>query len=181
MQLQVLTTSITEPVTHDEVKAFMGYPLTDTSQDDLIDSMITTSREFLEQRTSLSFVSKSYKAYYEDTDCEDGWYELPVSPVLALPAISVSMSGVVTTFQQKGLKRISIRPDSVIGTIPVGVSSATYMEVTFQAGETSNTANDIIKRLVSFLFNHREDGLSLSIARLPFDTLSLINSISVNW
>lgn len=181
MQLSILTSSITEPVTHDEVKSFMGYPLTDTTQDDNIDTMITTAREFLEQRTALSLVSKSYKAYYEKEDAEDGWYELPVSPVLSSPAITCEMNGVSTTFQQKGLTRVSVYPDNVIGTIPIGGSGlVSYMEVTFQAGATNVTANEIIKRLVSFMFNHREDGIGLNIARLPFDTLAMIQSITVN-
>lgn len=180
MELKVLTTSITEPVTVAEAKSFMGYPSTEVTQDLTITAMIKTAREFVEQRTALSLVSKSYKVYFTEDESEDGWYELPASPVLAAPAITVSMSGVSTTFQQKGLDRIKIKPDAVIGTVQVGQSETSYIEIVFQAGAPNATANEIIKRIVSFMFNHREDGIGISVARLPFDTVSLIQSISQN-
>jgi|WetSurMetagenome_2_1015567.scaffolds.fasta_scaffold00157_54 uncharacterized phiE125 gp8 family phage protein len=182
MQLSVLTTVITEPVLKADVKAFMGFPSADTSQDTTIDAMIIAAREWLEQRTGLSIVSKSYKVYFEEDDAEDGWFELPVSPVLATPAITVAMNGVSTTFQQMGLKRIKIMPDSVFGTILVGASTnPSYVEVVFQAGATNGTANLCLLKIVSSMFNYREDGIGVNIARLPFDTVSLINSLSTNY
>jgi len=181
MQLEVLTSSITEPVTADEVKAFMGYPLSETSQDAEIGGMVTAAREFFEQYTGLSVVSKSYKAYFEQEDAIEGWFELPVAPVLASPVITVAMNGVSTTFQQMGLKIVKVLPDTVIGTVPVGATSLpTYVEIVFQAGATSVTANECIKRIVSYMFNHREDGISVSVARLPFDTVQMMKSVSIN-
>lgn len=179
MELSVLTSSITEPISADEVKAYMGYPLADTSQDDTIESMITTAREWLEGRTALSLVSKSYKAFFEIEDADEGWYELPVSPVLDTPAITVSMNGVSTTFQQRGLKTIKICPDSVFGTILVGTTISSYVEAVFQAGATNETANNILLELVSIAFNNR-DGGGTSYARLPYDLRSRIDSISNN-
>lgn len=181
MELKILTSSITEPVSVADAKSYMGYPSTETTQDVTITNMIKTAREFVEQRTALSLVSKSYKAHFTQEDQEDGWYELPVSPVLSTPAITVTTNGISTTFQQRGMDKIKIMPDSVISTMLVGESdSDSYIEVTFQAGATNDTANEIIKRVVSFLFNHREDGIALTASRLPFDTLSLIQSISQN-
>lgn len=181
MELKILTSSITEPVSVADAKSYMGYPSTETTQDVTITNMIKTAREFVEQRTALSLVSKSYKAYFTEDDIEDDWFELPISPVLDDPAITVTMNGVSTTFQQMGMNKVKIKPDAVIGTMLVGQSdSQNYCEVTFQAGASNTTANEIIKRIVSHLFNHREDGLGLSIARLPFDTVSLIQSINEN-
>src|SRR5450759_3429863 len=108
MEIKVLTQSIIEPVTHDEVKNFMGYPLADTTQDDLIDTMITVAREFIEQKTGVSIVPKSYQVQFAREDGIDGgsgqswdggqrsnnWFELPIGPVLAAPAITSSMMGV---------------------------------------------------------------------------------------
>jgi uncharacterized phiE125 gp8 family phage protein len=179
MEYIVLTTSITEPVTKEEVKSFMAYSGTD--QDDLIDSMIITAREWLEQRTGLSLISKSYKARFEKEDSEDGWYRLPLSPVLASPVITCSMNGVSTTFQQTGLKQVRVRPDTVISTVQAGASSeVSYLEVTFQAGATNNTANTCLLSIVSQMFNYREGGIGVNMARLDFDTLKMIKSISVN-
>jgi uncharacterized phiE125 gp8 family phage protein len=181
IDLSVLTSSITEPVTHDEVKTFMGFPAADTSQDSLLDGMITAARQWLEGRTALSLVSKSYKAYFEREDSEDGWFELPVSPVLAAPAITVAVNGVDTTFDQKGLNIVKVFPSTVIGTLPVGSTSFdSYCEVVFQAGETNTQANEILKELVSIAFNYREDGIGVSVGRIPYSLTQRIDSISRN-
>ena len=179
MELSILSTSITEPIDADEVKAYMGYPLTDTSQDTTIESMITTARAWLEGRTALSLVSKSYKAYFEEDENEDGWYELPVSPVLDTPAIVCTMNGTETTYQQRGLKTVKVYPDSVFGTITAGVSIPSYLEVVFQAGATNESANHVLLELVSIAFNNR-DGGNQSFARLPYDLRQRIQSLSLN-
>lgn len=179
MELSVLSTAIIEPITSDEVKSYMGYPLSDTSQDTIINRMITAAREWLEGRTSLSLVSKSYKAKFETDEQEDGWYELPVSPVLDTPAIAVTMNGTITTFQQRGLKTVKIYPDSVFGTITAGVSTPSYLEVVFQAGATNESANSILLELVSISFNNREGG-GVSFARMPYDLQQRISAISNN-
>jgi len=180
MQLSVLTSSITEPVTHDEVKTYMGHPASDTTQDALIDSMITAAREWLEQRTGVSVVSKSYKAYYEKYEDDDGWYDLPRSPVLASPVITVSVCGVSTTFQQEGLIRVRVSPDNTYGTIHIGSSTDVfYVEIIFQAGATNNIANLCLQNIVSTMFNFR-DSAGVNVARIPFDTLQMIDSLGVN-
>jgi len=177
MELSVKSTSITEPITRDEVKAYMGYPLTDTSQDDTIDIFITTAREFLEGRTALSIVSKDYEAYFDIDDADESWYELPVIPVTKIT--SVTMNGVSTTYQQRGLKTVSICPDSVFGTILVGTTISSYIDVLFTAGASNQTANNILLELVSIAFNNRGGG-DLSYASLPYDLQKRINSISNN-
>jgi uncharacterized phiE125 gp8 family phage protein len=180
MELSVTSLSITEPVTNTQVKSFMGYPLADTNQDTTIDTMITTARQWLESRTSLSLVSKDYKTYFEPDDSDEGWYELPVSPVTTTPVVKVN--DVVTTFQQKGLKTIYIQPDAQFSTIPVGSSSPiSYTTAEFTAGATNGTANQLIIELAAFNFNHRDDGVGLSFSRLPFDLKNRIESISMNF
>jgi hypothetical protein len=130
---------------------------------------------------ALSLVSKSYKAYFEPEDADNDEYELPVSPVLGTPAITVSMNGVSTTFQQKGSRRVRVYPDRVFGTIQVGASDTSpYLEVTFQAGATNESANSILLELVSIMFNHRDGGVGVSYSRLPFDLQQRINMISNN-
>jgi hypothetical protein len=181
MELSVLTTPIVELVTATQIKEFMGYPGSD--QDSTITNMITVARQWFEANTGFSCVSKSYKAYFEKDDAVNGWYELPMVPVLAAPAISVSVCGTVSTFEQKGLRRIFIRPYTMWGTIGVGSTiESYYIEATFQAGEVSETANECIKRIVSSMFNDRQDGISsgVQVGRLPYDTRALIETIKAN-
>jgi hypothetical protein len=180
MELSVVSTSITEPISRDELVLFMGIPSADTSQDVLINRLITTARQWLERRTALSIVPKDYKVYFDFEDNEDGWFELPVVPVDATGTIICMMNGISTSYQRKGLKRIKIYPDKVFGTLDVGVSFSSYLEITFTAGETSEEANSIITELASLMFNHRGEGEGVNFATLPFTLRERINAISNN-
>lgn len=178
MELKVLSTNIVEPVTVADQKAFMSY--TPSDQDAVIFRMIQTARIWLENRTGLSLVNKQYKVYFEKEDAINGWYELPVSPVQSTPAIAVSVCGVSTTFEQMGLERIKIKPDTLIGTLRVGASATIYyVEAIFNAGASNDAANEILKRIVSTMFNAREDGggAEVLMGRIPYDTMRLIEVI----
>ncbi len=179
MELVTVTKNIVEPITVDEVKGALGYPATD--QDAAISKMISAAREFLERRTALSLVEKNYQAYFEKDECdEDGWYELPVSPVNTTKAISVTMSGSSTTFQQKGIKRIKINPDVVFGTLVSETSDSYYMVADFWAGASDKSANDILLGIVQAKFNHRDESEGVNAAILPFGVLQSINQITMN-
>jgi hypothetical protein len=178
MQLKLIDTTPTEPVIATTVKSFVGYTATD--QDTILDTIITAARVWFENRTGLSVVAKSYKAYFEKEDSDEGWFELPICPVLATPVITVSVNGVPTTFQQKGLTKISICPDSVFGTLQVGANTSPwYMEVCFDAGETNAAANQCILEIAGAIFNNRDQGVGVNVARIPFDTLQRVNQMIV--
>jgi hypothetical protein len=180
MDLKVNSTGIQEPVTVEEMKTLMGYKGTD--MDSRIRDLITVAREWLENRTGLSCVSKEYTAYFEKGDRDSsGWYELPVSPVASAPAIALSVCGVSTTYEQKGMNQVKVRPAVTYGTIQIGGGSETYyVEVVFTAGAANKTANECIRRIVNTMFNNPQDGSEVSLSRIPYDTLQLIDSIDQN-
>ena len=186
MELTILSdlTFADEEITVQEIKDMMGYLGTD--QDTRIERLIMTAREWLENRTALSCIAKSYKAYFEKADRDsEGYYELPMSPVLSSPAITVSVCGVSTTFTQKGLNRVKIKPDDIIGTVRVGASAAPYyVEVVFTAGKSNTTANEIIRRITATMFNEPQDGagesMNVSVSRLSYDSTRLIETIDQN-
>jgi uncharacterized phiE125 gp8 family phage protein len=180
MELKILSTTIMEPVTVADTRTFIGYDADD--QDDVIRKMITTAREWLENRCALSLVNKQYTAYFEKSDARNGWYELPVAPVLSTPALVVAVNGVTVTAEEMGQSVKRVRPAVIYGTIGVGATSSNwYMEVTFNAGATNNTANEVIKKIVTTMFNNREEGTgAVPVGRLPYDTMRLIESIDNN-
>jgi hypothetical protein len=186
MELIILDSDITEEVTAQEVKDMMGYPAGAEDQDARLGRLITVAREWLENRTGLSCVEKSYKAQFSKEERDsNGYYELPMSPVLSDPAIVVEVTGVATTFQQKGLSRVKVRPDDAIGTLRVGSSSELYyVDVTFTAGATNATANECIRRIAATMFNEPQDGagesMNVSVSRLSYDTQRLIETIDQN-
>lgn len=180
MELVTVTTNLAEPITVSEVKTFLGYPSAD--QDALISKLITASREFVEKRTALSLVEKNYQAYFERDECDDeGWFELPVSPVNSTTkTVTVSMSGTATTFQQKGIKRVKIKPDAVFGTILSDTTDTYYLVIDFWAGSSNQLLNSILLSIVASRFNHRDEGVDINIASLPFDTIQMINQVTMN-
>ena len=179
MEWIVTSSSITEPVDKSDVKDLLGISQSNTAFDDQLDAMIVAAREWFEKRTALSVVSKDYKVRFEQEDCEDEWYELPFSPVNASPAITVNTTGITTTFQQKGLKRVYIRPDDVVSTIVPGMPNEEYyVEATFTAGEDNNSANECIKSIVVAMFTNKST--AVNVAYLPYTTIKLIDSLSVN-
>jgi len=177
LELQI-TSDVIEPVLIDEVKVHMGFPSTDTSQDALISTLISAARRFLEDQTSLSVVSKAYKARFEKEDADaEGYFWLPVSPVTTTPVVSVN--GTVTDFQQKGLEIIRIMPNATYSTV-TGNEDTYYCDVTFTAGRVNETANTIIKAIVADLFNNRNSENTISMGRLSYNVVRMINSISLN-
>lgn len=181
IQIKEITQLVTEPVTRSQVKSYMGYPDSDTSQDDLLDTLITAARKYVEDYTGCAVVEKEYKVYFEKEDLDAGWFELPLYPIPETATISLTINGTSTEFTQKGLKRVKIYPSDVYSTIPVGSSlSDWYGEVTVTAGEENSIANIAIIRIVSHLFNHREDGIDKAFETLPFDTIQLLNNLKVD-
>jgi uncharacterized phiE125 gp8 family phage protein len=177
---------LTEPVTTAEFKTFSGYSGTD--QDSLIASLITAARQFLELETGVSCLSKVYEVQFNRWDMisddlshvgysgyDDGWFRLPFAPVTSIT--SAKINDVAVTYDERGQGVIEIRPDTVVQT---GTSS-NELDVVFTAGETSTMAKNAILRIVSDLFNNREDDISgVSMARLSFDTQRFINNLSKN-
>jgi uncharacterized phiE125 gp8 family phage protein len=186
MQVRIKASqTLTEPVTVAEFKIFNGYAGTD--QDTFIGTLITAARELLESETGLSCVSKIYECEFSRWDMvsddlsrvgysgyDDGWFRLPFSPVTAITTVTIG--GVATTYDERGLKVKDIHPDTVIQT---GTSGNT-LAVTFTAGEASAGIKQALYRMVNNLFNHREDYSSASLSALSFDTQRLIANLSIN-
>jgi uncharacterized phiE125 gp8 family phage protein len=186
MQVRIKASqTLTEPVTVAEFKTYSGYSGTD--QDTLIGTMITAARKFLENETGVSCVSKVYEVDFNRYDMisddlskvgysgwDDGWFRLPFSPVTVISTVTIG--GVATTYSQRGLKVVEIRPDAVIQT---GTTDNT-LAVTFTAGESEEQMKIAIMRIVSDLFNNREDYSGMTMAALSFDTQRMISNLSTN-
>ncbi len=186
MQVRVKTgQTLTEPVTTAEFKTYSGYPGTD--QDTYIGELITAAREFLENETGISCVSKVYQVEFDRWDMfgddltgigysgyDDGWYRLPISPVTVITSVKIASTAV--TYDQRGLKVVDIHPDTVVQT---GTSS-NILEVEFTAGEANAIIKKAVMRIVTDLFNHREDYTTVSMSSISFDTQRLISQLSTN-
>jgi hypothetical protein len=186
MQVRIKASqTLSEPVSVAEFKTFSGYPGSD--QDALITSMILAAREFLENETGVSCVSKIYEVEFDRFDMigddlsgvgfngwDAGWYKLPFSPVTLIT--SVKIGGVATTYTQRGLKVVEIHPDTYV----ITGTTNNILAVEFTAGEASTVIKNAILRITSDLFNNREDYSGVSMSAISFDTQRLISHLSTN-
>lgn len=170
MQVQEKTgQTITEPITAANFRTFMG--LVDTTQDTLIASMIIAAREWIENYTGRSLVSKVYIAEFPKADGFENWYELPFSPVTDIASVKVGTTTV--SYHERGLKVVEIYPESVIST---GTSN-NVLTVEFTAGGTDEVGIQALYRVVADLYNHRYDNQGVTSSLLSWNTSQLVDQL----
>ena len=169
--------TLTEPVTSAEMITYMGLGTLDASNTTLIQNMITSAREYLEEYTGKSFLSKTYEVRFYVGDALGGYYELPFSPVTSIT--SVDISGSTVEYDERGLDRIYIRPQASI--ITNATTDEAYLDCEFIAGAESEMANIAIQRMVNDMWDNRKDNLPDSpAAGLSWKTMKYIETLSNN-
>ena len=168
--------SLTEPVTVANMEAFLGFDM-DAAQETLVGTMITAARQWLENKIAVSVLSKSYEVRFYTEDALDRYYELPFSPVASIT--SVEISGTSINYDEKGLDRVYIRPQSSV--ITNSTSDEAYLDCEFVAGAANTLANEVIKRIVSDMWDNRKDDLPDSPSSgLSWNTMRYIETLSNN-
>jgi len=173
MQVKEKTGTITEPVTLAEVALYVGYSGTD--QNALFTQLITAARKWIENHFAFSCVSKSYIVRFEKSDAVDGWYELPVSPVISIT--SAAIDSIDVDYEEKGDETRFINSDEVMST---GTSS-NELVVEFIAGAADDMAKTGIIRIVSDMFNNKDDSPeNINAAKLSYDTMRFLEGLNHN-
>ena len=168
--------TLTEPISSADIESYLGFEMT-TDQKTLVSSMITSARKWLEDKTALSVLSKSYEVRFYVEDRIGDYYELPFSPVTEIT--SVEISGTAVEYDQKGLDRIYIRPQSSI--ITNTSSDEAYLDCKFIAGASNDLTNTVIKRIVADMWDNRKDNLPDSpSAGLSWETMKYIETLNNN-
>ncbi|MBO6918243.1 MAG: phage head-tail connector protein [Rhizobiaceae bacterium] len=95
MTLVITQPPIAEPVTLDEVKTHLR--IDHDKEDDLLNALISTAREYLESRTQLALITQSWRL------CLDAW---PKDQCLLLQKSPVQTIDQIEQFDQSGLAQI---------------------------------------------------------------------------
>ena len=173
MQVKEKTGTITDPVSIIEAKGYIGY--TGTDQDALFTILVTAAREWIESHFAFSCVSKSYIARFEKYDALDGWYELPYSPVVSITSVQIDSEDV--EYEEKGDEIRYINPDEVLST----GRTVNELVVEFVAGAANNRAKVGILRVVSDMFNNKDDNpTNVNAAKLSYDTIRYLEGLNNN-
>ena len=168
--------TLTEPVTAAQMEDYLGFTMT-TDQKTLVGTMITAARRWLEDKTALSVLSKTYEVRFYIEDKIGDYYELPFSPVTSIT--SVEVSGTAIEYDEKGLDRLYIKPQASI--ITNTVTDEAYLDCEFIAGADLDVANIAIMRIVSDMWDNRKDNLPDSpAAGLSWETMKYIETLNNN-
>ena len=168
--------SLTEPVTSAQMEDFLGFDMT-ADQKTLVDTMVTSARKWLEDKTALSVLSKSYEVRFYTEDAINKYYELPFSPVTSITTVDIS--GTTVEYDERGLERVYIRPQSSV--ITNSTTDEAYLDCEFVAGASSDSTNNVIKRIVADMWDNRKDNLpDTPAAGLSWTTMKYIETLSNN-
>lgn len=166
--------STDEPVTVAEAKLWIKLDSTETADDNVVSSLITTARTRIEECSARSFIKNTFDAYLDRTPCEQE-VRLPRAPLVSVTSVTgfsnldltdtggtaMSTSGYyVDTASEPG--RVVLTGASAW---PTGTRRANAMIIRFVAGESTSAAGvqerakTEIKQLVAKLYEHRGDEL----------------------
>ncbi len=170
----VVTPSTDEPVSAAEAKLWIKVDSTETADDAVVSSLITTARTRIEEAAGRSFIKNTFDAYIDCTPREQE-IRLPRAPLVSVTSVTgfsnldltdtggtaMSTSGYyVDTASEPG--RIVLTGASAW---PTSTRRANALIIRFIAGESSGSsgiqerAKAEIKQLVAKLYEHRGDEL----------------------
>lgn len=86
--MRIIQSSVTEPVTLDEVKDAMGYATGSRTDDDLIHRTISEMRSLLEEHTGLFLANRHLTVYPTETKVR-----LPFRPVTGIDSVTCIVEG----------------------------------------------------------------------------------------
>lgn len=189
MSLQVTAAATGEPVARDEMKAHLR--VASTAQDAVIDSLITSTRTWMERQTRRSVMDQTFRLTLDEFPREEG-VELPRAPLTSSTSVSLtyltttgapartfsSTRFIVASGGDHDFARIVLREDEDWPT--VDLQAADGVRVDFDAGYGgSGDVPDLflhgMKLVAGHWFEHREGvTVSGSVEEMPMAVRSIV-------
>jgi uncharacterized phiE125 gp8 family phage protein len=180
---QVTTAPTEEAVSMPEARLHLR--VDDSSEDDLIQSLVTAAREYVENATSLRLVTTALRIevpYF----CSPVW--LPGSPLIAVQTVKYRVGGVLTTLASTNYDVVSnVHPGFIqisdTGSWPTTDISPIAVQINYTAGfgaasAVPHTAKAAIKLLVGHWYANRETA-GPSMSEIPHGAQALIDQLKV--
>jgi uncharacterized phiE125 gp8 family phage protein len=159
MKLSLVTDTVTEPITLDEMKLFLKVDTTD--EDLLITSLISSARKAVEDYCNITMCTKVYDYYLDNfTDT----IELPMPPCKTVDAFTCSNLSYVEstipstkykTFIFNGLRRSEvIKYPATSYDYEIPPTNGIRIRFTAGYGATASTVPDALKTVVKLVVSH---------------------------
>jgi hypothetical protein len=136
MEIEIITDIEQEPLTLDEVRKYLR--ITTTSQDDVLEMLITSARERLERYTNLNFGVKTMKVRWDSLNSLQYGQELPYQPNAVIDTVLDDDDNEID-YEEKGLnykkiyligtEGVNVTYDSGFETLPSGLKNALLKEI----------------------------------------------------
>jgi uncharacterized phiE125 gp8 family phage protein len=156
MTVRVVAEPLQEPITLAEAKAHLR--VDDTSEDALIQTLITAAREAAEDYCARSFALKTYEQVLDAFPLE---IPLPFPPVTAVDSVSyVNPAGDTLTLHSS---TYALDSESEPGwllpasTWPEVMEGANVVRIRYMAGATPKRAKQAMLLIIGYLFENRGD------------------------
>lgn len=168
------STSTDEPVSLADMKLWLRLDTADTAEDGVVQALIATARQKVEERTNRAFITRVFDGVADCAPAGSGPVKLPRSPVINVLSVKGFALSDLTDTGGTAMSSSSYYVDTLSEPgrlVPVGVGWPTATRqangfiVRFTAGESTSEAGvserskSEIKQLVARLFEHRGDEL----------------------
>jgi uncharacterized phiE125 gp8 family phage protein len=184
MHWKVSTAPTTEPVSRTEMKLHLR--VDHTTDDDLIDALIKSAREWCEMFEGKSYMTQTITAYLDNFS---NTILLPHPPLLSVSTVKYYDTG--GTLQTLASSYYTVDTTAVPGRIylaygqswPATRDIPNAVEIIYTAGyhATQTTTTEVparvkaaIKLIVGHLYEHREEATEESIVSVPFAVKNLL-------
>lgn len=174
----VAVAQTSEPVTLTQAKEHLR--ITHTSDDQLVEQLVTVAREYVERRSGFRLMTQTLDCYYNAAP--DLVFELPVGPVQSITSIKTyDAADVEATLSGStyALDAASLPARVSVDAWPTGLRSYNAVVVRVVAGYASASAvpatlRHAILLLVGELYERREDATTDRLALVPLAASRLI-------
>ena len=181
VEVTVTTDAATEPITTAEAKTFLR--LDASTEDTLIDELVSAARRWAEKYAGVSLTAKTYTALFSELTTYEDEFDLPYSPVASITSVArVDQEGTETTltlndgYYKRGLKDLTIRPVKQF-------STSGYFDSMYKIVYTSDASlmNEDIKlalyKLVADFYENRQNERDDAIVQINYDSKRILNRI----
>ena len=191
MDVRVTTDLAAEPILKAEMRNYLEFTATDTTEDTLIESMIKSARILLERKSNLSFGAKTLQVLFRAEELINDSVMLPYSPLISITSVKAVDAEETKTaltlnsgYFKRGLKNVELII-SYSGTGLVGSDlSGSDIEVIYVTGygnaatETlPETWRELIRRQVKIWYLRGDEA---NYTELDFSIKMAADSLSNN-
>ena len=185
MATQLITAPATEPVTRAELQAHLRLDTDDTSENHLLDALITAARQWAEDFQNRRYITQTYDLWLDDFPDED-YIRIPLPPLVSITSIKYyDTDDVEATFTSSyyfvdtksepgrvGLNYGEIWPTTTLR--PINGVAVRFVAGYGEAAAVPTKVKQSIKLICGHWYENRENTSTIEIKEVPLAAHALL-------